>query len=149
LLTFKVKNHSNKEVKVCEGSLFDNDKMGQQLFTVYKETNEANSTGSIGKPYESIGTSCRIYTSPILMPQSKNTITLPWLWGSEDQQDFYDTSNFGYFLDSGYACETMAYYSARATRTTALAAGKYFTQLSVTLDNWKIQLRYNFTVDSL
>ncbi len=149
LLTFKVKNHSNKEVKVCEGSLFDNDKIGDQLFTVYKETSEAGSSKSIavGRPYESIGTLCRIYGPSILKAKSENTITLPWLWGSENQQDFYDTSDFGHFLDFGYGCETSAYYSAQAPRTTALAVGKYFTQLSATLDNRKVSLRYDFTVE--
>ncbi len=147
LLSFKVRNHSNKEVKVCEGSLLDKDKIGEQLFTVYRVTNEANSTGLIGKPYESISAFCRVYTSSMLMPQSENTLTLPWLWGRENQQDFYDTSDFGLFLDSGYACETSAYYSAQAPRTTALATGKYFTQISATVDNRKINLRYDFTVE--
>ncbi len=149
LLSFTVKNHSNKEVKVCEGSLFDKDKIGEQLFNVYQVTNEGNSSGLIGKPYETIGTSCRIYGPSILKAQSKHTLTLPWLWGSrnENQLDVYDTSDFRHFLDNGYGCETSADYSAQAPRTTALSAGKYFTQLSATVDKRKIYLRYDFTVE--
>lgn len=145
LLSFTIKNHSDQEVRVCEGSLLS--KIVPELFTVYQELNEGKFP--IGKPYESISTSCRFIAPSILSANTENNITLPWLWGNgENKQAIYDTPNFGYYLNPDDSlCKTLAIYSAQAPRTSKLAVGNYFTQLSTTLYNREIQLRYDFIVE--